>query len=290
MELPLIVGVDGSEPSLRTVDWAADEAGLHGVPLRLVYASMWERYEGSALAPAVGRPTEQDLAESIVSVAAERARRRNPDLKISTEVLPEEAVTALLNEGRNASALLLGSRGRSGIAELLLGSVCLSVAARADCPVIVIRGNHDTKGDVHHRIVLGIDEPPEGRAAVRFAFEEAQARGAALHAVRAWRSPAHEAIDHPLLTGEPGRRYEYRAVEILETALEEAAADHPGVDLHRRTVEGPARKALLAASDNADLLVVGAQRRPGHFGLQLGPVSHAVLHHSSCPVAVVPQR
>ncbi|MEU9383029.1 universal stress protein, partial [Streptomyces sp. NPDC048279] len=46
MDLPLVVGVDGSESSLRAVDWAADEAALRGAPLRLVYASLWERYEG----------------------------------------------------------------------------------------------------------------------------------------------------------------------------------------------------------------------------------------------------
>ncbi|MFI1865309.1 universal stress protein [Streptomyces jumonjinensis] len=40
----------------------------------------------------------------------------------------------------------------------------------------------------------------------------------------------------------------------------------------------------------ADLLVVGAPRRAGHFGLQLGPVAHTLLHHALCPVAVVPQR
>lgn len=62
------------------------------------------------------------------------------------------------------------------------------------------------------------------------------------------------------------------------------------MELHRRIVEGPARKVLLDASADADLLVVGAQRRHGHFGLQLGGVAHAVLHHAACPVAVVPQR
>lgn len=46
MELPLVVGVDGSVPSLGAVDWAVDEAARHGIPLRLVYASLWERYEG----------------------------------------------------------------------------------------------------------------------------------------------------------------------------------------------------------------------------------------------------
>ncbi|GAU70523.1 paraquat-inducible protein A [Streptomyces sp. NBRC 110611] len=66
--------------------------------------------------------------------------------------------------------------------------------------------------------------------------------------------------------------------------------DNPRVDARRQVTEGPAHKVLLEASPQADLLVVGALRRHGRFGLQLGRVSHAVLHHASCPVAVVPQR
>ncbi|MBT2388607.1 universal stress protein [Streptomyces sp. ISL-1] len=290
MELPLVVGVDGSESSLRAVDWAADEAALHGVPLRLVNASMWERYEGVVPDKSPDRPSEQVMAENIVGSAAERARRRDPDLKILTDVLPDDTVTALLREGRNASALVTGSRGRSGLAEMLLGSVSLAVAARADCPVIVIRGGHDTRSGVHRRIVLGVDKPPQGLAAVRFAFQEARARRAALHAVRAWRCPAHETAEHPLLAQDAAHYHESEAAQTLEEALREAAADHPDVELHRATAEGPARKVLMNASAAADLLIVGAQRRHEHFGLQLGRVAHAMLHHSVCPVAVVPQR
>jgi len=292
MELPLVVGVDGSEPGMRAVDWAADEAALRGVPLRLVYASLWERYEGAALAEGLGRPSEQVLADNIVEAAAKRAHRREVDLKISTEVLPEEPVPALLGEGRNASALVVGARGRSGIAELLLGSVSLAVAARADCPVIVLRGGHDSQVDAGMRrpIVLGVGEDAHSTEAVRFAFQEAEERRVALEAVRAWRCPSHESVDHPLLAGEPARYHGQQAAETLEAALRDAAADHPSVELRRRVVEGTAREALLDASADAGLLVVGARRRQGHFGLQLGRVAHAVLHHSACPVAVVPQR
>ncbi|OLZ65291.1 universal stress protein, partial [Streptomyces sp. IMTB 2501] len=53
---------------------------------------------------------------------------------------------------------------------------------------------------------------------------------------------------------------------------------------------GRARDVLIAASYEADLLVVGARRRHGHFGLQLGRVAHGVLHHAACPVAVVPEH
>ncbi|MGW6404099.1 universal stress protein [Streptomyces sp. NPDC055134] len=286
------MGVDGSESSMRAVDWAADEAVLRKVPLRLVYASLWERYEGAALAETLGRTSEQALEDNILDTAARRAQGRDADLKVTTEVLPEDAVSALLNEGRIACALVLGSRGRSRVAELLLGSVCLAVAARANCPVIVLRGSHDDQASngMLRRIAVGVGEEQQNSEALRFAFQEAQRRGAALDAVRAWRCPAHESADHPLLAGEPARLHEERAVEILESALNQFAAEYPSVELRRRTAEGPARRVLLDASTRADLLVVGARRRKGHLGLQLGQVAHTALHHSRCPVAVVPQR
>ncbi|MGW2650742.1 universal stress protein [Streptomyces sp. NPDC001393] len=288
MELPLVVGVDGSEPSLRAVDWAADEAALCGLPLRLVYASLWERYEGTSLADDVAKPSEQVMAEDIVESAARRAHSRQPDVKVTTDVLPEEPEYALVRESRAAAAMVLGSRGRSTLAEALLGSVSVTVAGHAHCPVIVLRGSHDNRvRSGARRIVLGVGDKPEDTAAVHFAVEEARRRGVPLEAVRAWRCPAHETTGHPLPAGEPARLHEQQAVDALAAALQEIPAD---VEVHRRTVEGHVRDVLLDASADADLLVVGARRREGHYGLQLGRVAHAVLHHSACPVAVVPQR
>ncbi|WP_338682283.1 universal stress protein [Streptomyces acidiscabies] len=267
MTPPVVVGVDGSESSLRAVDFAADEAALRGAPLRLVHAFLWERYEGA------GPVT----AEDILRTAERRAALRRPDVPVSLDVLPEEPEYALIREGREASLLVVGTRGRGGLAELLLGSVSLAVAARAACPVIVVRGDHDPQ----RRVVVGIGER---EAALDFAVQEARLRHATLDAVRAWRCPARESTDHPLLAGEPARLHEQHAVEALDRALKNAPAT-----VNRRTAEGPARTVLLAASHGADLLVVGARRHPGHLGLQLGRVAHAVLHHSSCAVAVVPE-
>lgn len=286
MGFPVVVGVDGSEPSLRAVDWAADEAALRGLTLRVVYASLWERYEHAVYA-AKGEKLEQILNGVFVVAAADRARKRAPDVKVSTQVIPDGPTPVLIREARNASVLILGSRGHGDVAELLLGSVSLTVAARADCPVIVVRGGHNDGDGAHRRIVLGVGEEAASVNAVRFALEEAERRGAVLEAIRAWRWPAHETTDHPLLAGEPAHAHEQRAVEALEAALREAPA---GVELYKRTAEGSARKLLLDASHGADLLVVGARRRPGHFGLQLGRVAHTVLHHAECPVAVVPER
>ncbi|MDN0201235.1 universal stress protein [Streptomyces sp. S.PNR 29] len=285
MDLPVVVGVDGSQPSLHAVDWAADEAALRGLPLRVVYASLWERYE-RAVFPTSGDRSEQILNGVFVAAAAERARKRIPDLKVAIQVIPDGPTPVLVREARHASLLVLGSRGRGDVSELLLGSVSLTVAGQADCPVVVVRGGHDDGDRTHRRIVLGIGEEAASTNAVRFALEEAERRGAPLEAIRAWRRPAHQTIEHPLLAGEPAHAYEQQAVDMLEAALREAPA---GVELHKRTAEGSARTVLLDASHGADLLVVGARRRPGHFGLQLGRVAHTVLHHAACPVAVVPE-
>ncbi|MEV0742980.1 universal stress protein [Streptomyces sp. NPDC050549] len=289
MELPLVVGVDGSDGSLLAVDWAVDEAARLGLSLRLVYASLWERYESVVSSGGLERPSRQVMADNTVGSAAERARRRRPEVKVSTEVVPDEAASTLVREGHNASALVTGVRGRGEVAGLLLGSVSLAVAARAHCPVIVVRGDRAGLESTHERILLGAGEPATGGEAVRFAFREAEARKCTLDVVRAWRCPAHETADDPRLAEDPAHHHEERAAALLDALLHDPAADHPGVRVRRSTVEGPARRVLLNRTAAADLVIVGAKRRTGHFGLQLGRVAHTLLHHADCPVAVVPQ-
>ncbi|MGW2700428.1 universal stress protein [Streptomyces sp. NPDC001340] len=277
----IVVGVDGSESSLRAVDWAADNAALRRTPLRLVYASLWERYEGFSLAQGADRPSEQVIAEEIVETAERRAHRRQPDVHVTTDVLPEEPEQALVRESHSALAVVLGHRGRSGMTEAILGSVGVAVAEHARCPVVVLRRGDDDQDrpGTPGRIVLGVDEKPAGSAALRFAAEEAGLRGVPLEAVHVSR----HGVTGTLLGS--GEREPDAAL-----ALDEALRDVPiGLEVLRRTVSGRPRDALLAASHDAALLVVGARRRPGHFGPQLGRVAHGVLHHAACPVAVVPE-
>ncbi|MBD0422718.1 universal stress protein [Streptomyces sp. TRM S81-3] len=290
MELPLVVGVDGSNGSLLAVDWAVDEAARYGLPLRLVYASLWERHEGAVPSNSPERPGERVRADHVLASAAERARRRNPDLEVCTEAVLAEAVSALLSESHHAFALVTGSRGRGELKGMLLGSVGLAVTARAHCPVVVVRGDGPGLAGAHNRVLLGAGDPGTCGEAVRFAFREAGVRGCVLDVVRTGRWPAREALEHPERARESDHRHEQQASAVLDALIAEEAVARPDVRVQRATVEGPARKVLVHRSAAADLVVVGARRRTGPFGLQLGRVSHTLLHHAACPVAVVPER
>lgn len=285
----MIVGVDGSDSSLQAVDWAVDEAALRGLPLRLVHASLWERYEGVMPSFTIRRPSGRTLADHIVTSAAERATLRNPAVEVSTAVLPEDTVAGLSREGHAGWGLVVGCRGRGGITRSLLGSVSLEAAGIADCPVVVVRGDSAGQKSGNHRIVLGVGNRDTTSAATEFAFEEAALRGARLHAVHAWRLPVTDTVDYPTSAGDITDFQLQQAERALDEALRVPGAGHPDVAVDRHAVEGTARRALLDAAATADLLVVGARsRRRGIPGLQLGLVNHTVLHHAPCPVAVIP--
>ncbi|MDX3077789.1 universal stress protein [Streptomyces sp. NPDC088354] len=290
MPLPLVVGTDGSDAALIAVDWAADEAALRGSELRIVYASLWERYEGSAPSLGAGRTTERGMTERILASAGQRALLRRPEIEVTREVLAEEAEEALLHLSHQAAAIVVGSRGRGEFASQLLGSVGLTVAAKATCPVVVIRGDGADPGG-RPWITLGIDPAGgSGDAACVFAFTEARLRGWGVLAVHAWRTPHGVGPDWEGWRDSAAHKDHAVAVERLDQALRRPTADFPDVPVERLMPEGRARPSLLDAAGGAGLLVVGARRRRSPVGLQLGPVNHAVLHHAPCPVAVVPDQ
>ncbi len=283
MERPVVVGVDGSDSSLRAVDWAVDEAAHHGRGLRIIYASLWERYEGMTPAVGLDRPAAQILAREVLAAAERRAAARRPGVALSQDVLAAAPVEALLSEGRSAFALVVGCRGRGPLAAATLGSVALGVAGRAGCPTVVVRGSAPAAHGAWARVALGLAGTPQGAAAVDFAFGEAAARGCELNAVHAWRRSGTGG-DSVVGDDAPGA-----AETLVSAVLERATAVHSEVPARSEVVEGSPRQALLDAAESADLLVLGAHRRHDGTGIQLGLVSHPVLHHAACPVAVVPQ-
>lgn len=286
--LPIAVGIDGSEASLRAVEWAADEAALRGARLRLVEASLWERLEGDLLPGHPDAPYERMRVERNAAVAERRALERRPDVRVTSAVFAEAPQPVLVRESRTATAVVLGCRDSHGVDRAFLGSVGLGVAGHARCPVIVLRGGDGSPPAVPGRIGVGVGGRAGESAAARFALEEATLRGASLRIVRArGRNPLKTAAERTL------------SAEALEEAgrgkADASVADvlrdiPPGLAVDRRTMEGHAREVLLAVSREVNLIVVGDRRRGEHPGVRLNSVAHALLLHASCPVAVVPEH
>ncbi|MFB7733700.1 universal stress protein [Streptomyces sp. NPDC056112] len=270
MRIPLVVGVDGSKSSLEAVGWAAAEADRHGIPLHLLHAAAGEQE-----------------ASGVISAASARARQDAPAVRLSSEVSHGDAASALVDKGRDAFALVLGSRGHGDLSGMLLGSVGLAVAARADCPVVVVRGGPEHRAARFGNVVVGVEDAEGSGTAVDFALREAHVRGCRLVAVHAWSAPSG-ACTTPRAPSWFLEAHRRPPAQVLDDALRRPAERYRNASVSRRLIEKPARRALLEAASTADLLVVGARRRLGHSGLQLGLINHALLHHAPCPVAVVP--
>jgi nucleotide-binding universal stress UspA family protein len=157
-----------------------------------------------------------------------------------------------------------GSRGLGAVGTLFLGSTGVELTARAACPVVAVRGREHKA----QRIVVGVDGSDTSLRALEYGFDEAALRGARLTAIHA--------VEHPVNEADSG---------ITDTVarLRERFTDVPA---ELTTVTAHPAEALINASADADLLVVGSRGRGGFRGLLLGSVSQTVLHHADCPVAV----
>jgi nucleotide-binding universal stress UspA family protein len=143
--------------------------------------------------------------------------------------------------------------------------------------VVVVRGAWRPANRPPGPVVVGADGSPAARAAVTFAFEEAALRDVPLVAVCA-------------LADAVGRLGGSRQLEEdFEHLVACESKEHPEVSAVRQVLSGTPRAALLAASADAQMLVLGARGRGGLGNMSLGSVAQTLLQHASCPVGVVHQ-
>ncbi len=285
---PVVVGVDGSPSALRAVRWAAEEAVRRRLPLRLVHAYPapvglhGEVVDQSVVRNALRAQGRRWLAEAR-AVVAEMSADLRPGIRLSSDPV----VPALAEESRDASLLVLGTRGLGGFTGLLIGSNAVLLAGRAHCPLVVVRGDGDGSVPTHGPVLVGVDGLATSEAAVEFAFAEASLHRADLVAIHTWAdSPADTVLlGHPDAPDfEPAQQ---RAYETLAERLAGWQEKYPDVHVTREVVRDHPSRALLRYGAAARLVVVGTRGRGGFRGLLLGSTSQHLLHHAPCPVAVV---
>ncbi|WMX48437.1 universal stress protein [Streptomyces roseicoloratus] len=284
MTAQVTVGFDGSEASIAAARWAAREAVLREVPLRLIHVDEWP---SAPELPSTYARTHADRAESLVRDLAEEVRKEHPDLEVFTERAHGRAADVLAAAANEADLTVLGSRGLGSVLGFVVGSVSLHVVGSARQPVALVRTESQQVTRSPTGIVVGVDIYHACEPLLGFAFTEAARTGLPLSFLHCWPLPAtygYAALVDPGLGEELGERLEGG----LEDLLEPWRKRYAGVDVTAEAVMGSAAYQLVEASRNADLVIVGRRTRKVPVGPHLGHVAHAVIHHSPAPVTVVP--
>jgi nucleotide-binding universal stress UspA family protein len=288
---PVVVGVDGSEESLRAVEWAALEAKRHSVPLRIVSApAQVPRMHAYHASPTTIANALRGIAARALDAAITRSEEVAPGLAATTGLLSGPPALAVAESGSGASMLVVGARGAGGFTAMVLGSVSRYAASRAPCPVVVVR--EETMA-VHREIAVGVRDPHDITGTLAFAFEEAALRHADLVAVHTWYW--FPSALHLPATGEAAElraadpeRISAEAARSLAATLKEWRDKYPDVRVRQDIIHGHPARVLASYSARADLVVLGRHGHPEGTGPGIGSIQHAVLDHAHGPVAVVP--
>ncbi|MGW3680454.1 universal stress protein [Streptomyces prasinus] len=293
------VGLDGSAESRAAADWAAREARLLGLPLRLVHVRK-PVPERKGRASLVGTDDRQRGAEQMVREVAEGVRARHSGLDVTTEQSSGRPAEVLARAAEGSELLVLGSRGLSGIGGFLVGSVGLSVVAHVERPVVLVRAGGQAVDEYEvgpvgappaakpfRPVVLGLDAEQPDEEVVGFAFAAAARRGTSLRVVHGWTPSAYYAYGLSVDIELHGDLMSQETSALTEV-LRPWCAKFPDVEVTAESSYGTPGDHLADASREASLVVVGRRIRRSAFGTHIGPVTHAVLHHSVAPVAVVP--
>ncbi|WP_406864662.1 universal stress protein [Streptomyces sp. HUAS MG47] len=278
----VVAGVDGS-PSARTAAlWAAAEADRRGRPLHVVHAADTDRR--ALWASPESMQAVRQAGDDLLTDTLDAIRERFPDLTVTREFGRQEPVAGLLAAAGNRGTIVVGSRGLGGFSSLMLGSVGLGVAARADVPVIVVRGEGERP---ETGTVTAAVHDTEDLGWLLLAAAEAHARKATLRLVSVWNVLTHIGSVATMLDDLDD--IAQRRVKELKQLADRVREAYPDLIVGHHVETGTSTSGILIeASAHTDVVVMGRGRRPLGVGPALGRVAHALIHHAQCPVQIIP--
>jgi nucleotide-binding universal stress UspA family protein len=137
----VVVGVDGSDPSVAALTWASRYGAATGATVRAV--RVWHYPTAAGLPPGkTPEPVETEVEGWVREELSQAVTKANPDssAQVETKIVYGHPAQALIDESRGESLLVLGHRGHGGFAEALTGSIVIHCVNHAACPVVVVRG------------------------------------------------------------------------------------------------------------------------------------------------------
>lgn len=267
----IVVGYDGSEPSLVALEWAAVRAAARASTVEIVSVNASDLFDETVI-PDVLHDAERRFHD-IARDTPVRSRRVNGHLP-----------GALLDAARAADLLVIGVHRRRPVRAALTGWRPLRTVARSSVPVVVVPDDWTAGGG---RVLVGLDDDSSA-AALEFAAREAEASGVTLTLVHAWQMPVPTMDGAVALLASP---IEQKAMHrrILDAAADTLQAAHPDLVIERLLVNDNPPAALLTEARRASLLVIGTHHRGPLTGAILGSVGQDTVAQSRIPVCVVPE-
>lgn len=286
----IVVGTDGSKRANKAVDWAAERATARKLPLLVLYVVPELPLPGRTAAAAQihhGKDYVADYfaeAETKVAAVVDALRGRFEGLDATGQVVVGNASYVLAKASRDADIVVVGARGEGApLSVRMLGGTSDAVAAHSHGPVAVIGDEAAENPD--GPVVVGIDDSPAAKAALKLAFDAAEVRGVPLIALNAWDFGPYDAYNAEIWDRSTGD-VTSNLTALVEDLIAGEQAAHPGVPVEIKVVRGRPEHALVEESKQAGLVVVGSRGRGGFAGLLLGSTSKHVLREARCPVIV----
>ena len=272
LERPIVVGVD--EKQTAALRYALDSAKAQGCGVRVVHA-----YSLINLGPTMLSGDSVDdaavAAYEILEIAQNYVESQDIGVPVEYEAVFGAPTQVLEEEAKTARALVLGPEHATWYERILAGEVGSWLAARADCPVIIVPEHWFAHSSRRGGVVVCVDGATAARGPLTFAFRAADRRDEDLHALHVV-PPATSIADEEV--------HRLNVAEVLSGWADE----FPEVKVHQSLVFGQPDEACIGATSLANLVVVGRPHgRALPFSL-VRPVAVAVIKEANCPVAVVP--
>ncbi len=280
----VVVGIDGSDGSATALRWALDHADHVGdiEPVMTFVSGPFEYgFEEFDRSDAIGEPYRSEAVLRLQEFLQTHA----PFLAESALVIEHRAGPGLVKAAAASELLVVGTRGWGGRVDLSVGSVGAYCARHSSVPVALIPSHVPAVHD-HLDVVVGFDGSPHAHTALHWTLTHLR-RSARVTAVRAFTDDS--VVGEPLAPS-PGAAEAIARAELEDgvAAVLGGLAGHPPVEL--LVLPGDPRSVLRAASDAADVLVVGARGHGVLDRLLLGSVASALAHHPAVPTIVVPHE
>ena len=283
----ILVGVDGSHASYKATWWAANYAKHAGLTLQIVCAYSLPSYAAVSFDATYTAMGDDNAAHSDAQEILSKAKAIADEqgVEATTLIVTGDPASVFVELSRNYNLIVIGNRGKGGLAERLLGTTSSSLPAYAYCPIVVVPYTDDD-GNLMHlnntitKVAVGSDESKWGLKALEIAANFAAAWDAELDVISAV----------PNMKGSDDEGVMASFKDDLEVRIKPLEEAHPDLKINKQIVPGPAVGALTKASYDHDVVVVGSRGRGGFTGLLLGSTSQGLLQHAVGPVYVVPRK